>query len=44
MPDLQAAVEDWISRLPDNEARALWMHTRSPTESLPERPLKMEMT
>lgn len=36
MPDqLQAAVEDWISALPENEARALWARTREPDEPMP---------
>jgi hypothetical protein len=33
--DLQAAVEDWISRLPDEDFRGLCARTRPPTEPIP---------
>jgi hypothetical protein len=34
MPDLLAAVENWIAHLPDDEFRALIARTREPDESL----------
>jgi hypothetical protein len=38
MPDLQAAIEQWISTLSDNEFRMLAARTRPPDEPLPPKP------
>jgi hypothetical protein len=35
MPDLQAAVEDWIASLPEPEFRTLVVRTRPPDEPRP---------
>jgi hypothetical protein len=33
--DLQAAVEEWIARLPDDDFRSLCARTRPPSEPIP---------
>ena len=35
MPDLQAAIEQWLSTLPDTEFRLLVARTRPPREPVP---------
>ncbi len=43
MLDLQAAVEDWVAALPEDEFRALVWRTRPPGEPLPtEEPRRKE--
>ena len=36
--DLQAAVEEWIARLPDEGFRGMIARTRPPTEPIPANP------
>ena len=35
MPDLQAAVEEWLAAMPHNEFRTLVARTRPPDEPMP---------
>jgi hypothetical protein len=35
MPDLQAAVEDWLAAMPADEFRTLVARTRPPDEPMP---------
>lgn len=35
MDDLQSLIEHWIARLPEEDARSLWVRTRPPVEPVP---------